>query len=181
MTNLARLDVSGEKKIFSVPRIRMSGCSGDSDSSTGGTGPGYQREMSMEEGTLQLAQSLARQSLDEEESAEALDGSPQPLRKNPNTAGRLEGKLQGFRSVEGFGGSKIIRQIFVAEVIMLVFQLGHFLAPIFFFGETVAQVFFFRRYLNCNFIHLNIVRPCCPHTFILPPPLIFLILIFAAT
>ena len=70
-------------------------------SAPGGSGV-YQREMSMEEGTLALAQTLARQSLAEdaaaaEESAEALDGSPQPLRKNPNTAGRLEGKLQGFR------------------------------------------------------------------------------------
>ena len=63
----------------------------------GGSGMPVQREMSMEEGTLQLAQTLARQSLDEEECSEALDGSPQPLRKNPNTAGRLEGKLQGFR------------------------------------------------------------------------------------
>lgn len=51
--------------------------------------------MSMDEGTLQLAQSFARQSLDEEE-AEALDGSPKPLRKTfPNAT--LEKKMQGFR------------------------------------------------------------------------------------
>ena len=48
----------------------------------------------MEEQTLQLAQTLARQSLEEEE-REAMDGSPKPLRKSH--VARLEGKLQGFR------------------------------------------------------------------------------------
>ncbi len=47
----------------------------------------------MEEETLRLAQTLARQSLDEDEAGEAVDGSPKPLRKNHL------GKLQGFRSV----------------------------------------------------------------------------------
>jgi hypothetical protein len=46
----------------------------------------------MEEQTLQLAQTLARQSLEEDE---AEDGSPRPLRKTH--VARLEGKLQGFR------------------------------------------------------------------------------------
>jgi len=47
----------------------------------------------MEEKTLQLAQTLARQSiaLDEDEVSEAMDGSPRPLRKNHVA------KLQGFR------------------------------------------------------------------------------------
>jgi len=49
----------------------------------------------MEEKTLQLAQTLARQSmsaaLDEDELGEAMDGSPRPLRKNHIA------KLQGFR------------------------------------------------------------------------------------
>lgn len=52
--------------------------------------------MSMDEGTLQLARSFARQSLDEEE-AEALDGSPKPLRKVYDSQKSLENKLQGFR------------------------------------------------------------------------------------
>ena len=54
----------------------------------------------MEEGTLQLAQTLARQSLRSEdealEAAEAADGSPTPLRR-PNNNHILEGKRQGFR------------------------------------------------------------------------------------
>lgn len=51
----------------------------------------------MEEKTLQLAQTLARQSLLDEEAAEraeAMDGSPQPLRKNKNN---VTERLQGFR------------------------------------------------------------------------------------
>lgn len=58
----------------------------------------------MEEGTLQLAQSLARQSIREDEAAaaeaaEAADGSPSPLRRahQLNSNNKLEGKLQGFR------------------------------------------------------------------------------------
>ena len=54
----------------------------------------------MEEQTLRLGQILARQSLDDDEAAEAGDGSPQPLRKNH--VNKLEGKLQGFRCVEWF-------------------------------------------------------------------------------
>ena len=48
----------------------------------------------MEESTLMLAKSIARQSLEDDEN-EAIDGSPKPLRKNH--ASRLEAKLQGFR------------------------------------------------------------------------------------
>ena len=46
----------------------------------------------MEESTLVLAKKLAEQGLceDSEHAAEALDGSPKPLRK-------MQGKLQGFR------------------------------------------------------------------------------------
>jgi hypothetical protein len=46
----------------------------------------------MEESTLVLAKTLAQQSISEdlEHAAEALDGSPKPLRK-------MQGKLQGFR------------------------------------------------------------------------------------
>ena len=57
----------------------------------------------MEEGTLQLAQSLARQSIREDEAAaeaaEAADGSPSPLRRahQLNSNNKLESKLQGFR------------------------------------------------------------------------------------
>ena len=86
-----------------------SGGSGDSGSGV------YQREMSMEEGTLQLAQTLARQSLDEDESAEAADGSPTPLRKNPNTQQRLEGKLQGFRYVIHIDKVKGAVLVFMSE------------------------------------------------------------------
>jgi hypothetical protein len=48
----------------------------------------------MEEHTLILAKTIARQSLEDDEN-EAIDGSPKPLRKNH--ASRLEAKLQGFR------------------------------------------------------------------------------------
>ncbi len=44
----------------------------------------------MEERTLQLAQTLARQTLDEDELGEAMDGSPKPLRKNYLSHGRGE-------------------------------------------------------------------------------------------
>ena len=46
----------------------------------------------MEESTLILAKKIAEQSIadDAEHAAEALDGSPKPLRK-------MQGKLQGFR------------------------------------------------------------------------------------
>ena len=46
----------------------------------------------MEESTLYLAKKLAEQGIseDSEHAAEALDGSPKPLRK-------MQGKLQGFR------------------------------------------------------------------------------------
>ena len=45
----------------------------------------------MEESTLILAKKIAEQSIaDDLEHAEALDGSPKPLRK-------MQGKLQGFR------------------------------------------------------------------------------------
>ncbi len=49
----------------------------------------------MEEHTLKLAQSLAKQSIDEDEAAEARDGSPKPLRKTH--ASKLEEKVKGFR------------------------------------------------------------------------------------
>ena len=51
----------------------------------------------MEEHTLKLAQSLAKQSLDEDEASEARDGSPKPLKKTH--ASKLEEKVKGFRSV----------------------------------------------------------------------------------
>ena len=45
----------------------------------------------MEESTLILAKKIAEQGLtDDADAAEALDGSPKPLRK-------MQGKLQGFR------------------------------------------------------------------------------------
>ena len=45
----------------------------------------------MEESTLILAKKIAEQSItDDADAAEALDGSPKPLRK-------MQGKLQGFR------------------------------------------------------------------------------------
>ena len=47
----------------------------------------------MEESTLILAKKIAEQGLtDDADAAEALDGSPKPLRK-------MQGKLQGFRWV----------------------------------------------------------------------------------
>ncbi len=48
----------------------------------------------MEEQTLRLARTLARQQREEEE-LEAVDGSPRPLRKNH--VARLENKVQAFR------------------------------------------------------------------------------------
>ena len=57
----------------------------------------------MEESTLQLAQAIARQSLESEASAtsdsslsEARDGDPGPLKKKTHVA-KLEEKIQGFR------------------------------------------------------------------------------------
>lgn len=57
----------------------------------------------MEEGTLQLAQALARQSLEADQAAasdssasEAKDGDPAPLKKKTHVA-KLEDKIQGFR------------------------------------------------------------------------------------
>ena len=55
----------------------------------------------MEEGTLQLAQALARQSLEAEapsdsSQSEAKDGDPAPLKKKTHVA-KLEEKIQGFR------------------------------------------------------------------------------------
>ena len=44
----------------------------------------------MEESTLILAKKIAEQSIADDDAAEALDGSPKPLRK-------MQGKLQGFR------------------------------------------------------------------------------------
>ena len=51
--------------------------------------------MAMEEGTLQLAQALARQSLESPEHEER-DGDPAPLKKKTHVA-KLDEKLQGFR------------------------------------------------------------------------------------
>ena len=53
----------------------------------------------MEEGTLQLAQAIARQSLEEASDSslsEAKDGDPAPLKKKTHVA-KLEEKIQGFR------------------------------------------------------------------------------------
>ena len=60
--------------------------------------------MAMEEGTLQLAQAMARQSLEADSAgaasdsslSEAKDGDPAPLKKKTHVA-KLEEKVQGFR------------------------------------------------------------------------------------
>ena len=57
--------------------------------------------MAMEEGTLQLAQALARQSLESDSQSQSAeheerDGDPAPLKKKTHVA-KLDEKLQGFR------------------------------------------------------------------------------------
>jgi len=66
----------------------------------------------MEESTLQLAQAIARQSLEEASDSslsEAKDGDPAPLKKKTHVA-KLEEKIQGFRRTRSLNAPSPIQQ-----------------------------------------------------------------------